>query len=193
MSHVRRSTSAVAGVVVVAVLGMLVLAPSATSAPKTSRTSAVATHSAGFSRVPVSGTTGSGGAFQGVLTISRFVASGGNVAAVGTISGNAKNASGAIVRTVANAPAQLPVTAANSTCTILHLELGPLDLNLLGLMVHLDKVVLDITATQGPGQLLGNLLCALAHLLDNTSVGQGVIAQLLTAVTRLVSALGLLN
>ena len=60
-------------------------------------------------------------------------------------------------------------------------------------MIHLNKVVLDITAQQGPGQLLGNLLCALAHLLDNTAVGQGVIAQLLTAVTRLVSALGLLN
>jgi hypothetical protein len=46
----------------------------------------------------------------------------------------------------------------SGTCDILHLTLGPLDLNLLGLMVHLDRVVLDITAQSGPGQLLGNLL-----------------------------------
>jgi hypothetical protein len=46
------------------------------------------------------------------------------------------------------------------------LTLGPLDLNLLGLQVHLDRVVLDITAQSGPGNLLGNLLCSVAHLLD---------------------------
>ena len=44
--------------------------------------------------------------------------------------------------------------------------LGPLDLNLLGLEVHLDPVVLDIVAQPGPGNLLGNLLCAVAGLLD---------------------------
>jgi len=60
----------------------------------------------------------------------------------------------------------LPVAAAQGTCQILHLELGPLDLNLLGLMVHLDKVVLDITAQSGPGNLLGNLLCGLANALN---------------------------
>jgi hypothetical protein len=53
-------------------------------------------------------------------------------------------------------------------CTLLHLELGPLDLNLLGLMVHLDKIVLDITAQQGGG-LLGDLLCAIANVLNSPS------------------------
>jgi hypothetical protein len=62
----------------------------------------------------------------------------------------------------------LPVANISATCEILHLELGPLDLNLLGLMVHLDQVVLDITAEQGGG-LLGDLLCAIADLLDNNS------------------------
>ena len=50
----------------------------------------------------------------------------------------------------------------------LHLELGPLDLDLLGLVVHLDPVHLDITAVPGAGNLLGNLLCAVAGLLDGT-------------------------
>jgi hypothetical protein len=64
---------------------------------------------------------------------------------------------------------------ANRTCSILHLELGPLDLNLLGLEVILDDcsggpVVVDITAQTGRGKLLGNLLC---ELLDGGSLNLG--------------------
>ena len=44
---------------------------------------------------------------------------------------------------------------------MLDLVLGPLDLNLLGLMVHLDRVQLRITADPNGG-LLGSLLCSLA-------------------------------
>jgi hypothetical protein len=63
--------------------------------------------------------------------------------------------------------AAMPVAAlAAQTCPILHLDLGPLDLNLLGLVVHLDEVVLDLSAEAAPGNLLGNLLCAVTHLLD---------------------------
>jgi len=58
--------------------------------------------------------------------------------------------------------------AAQHTCGILHLELGPLDLNLLGLGVTLDDcndgpVIVDITAENGQGNLLGNLLCGLLN------------------------------
>ena len=66
-------------------------------------------------------------------------------------------------------PVNLP--GSRGTCQILHLELGPLDLNLLGLVVHLDKVVLDITAESGPGNLLGNLLCSVANLLNGSNLG----------------------
>ena len=48
------------------------------------------------------------------------------------------------------------------------------DLNLLGLMVHLDRIVLDITAQSGPGNLLGNLLCAVAGLLDHNGPLAGI-------------------
>jgi hypothetical protein len=52
-------------------------------------------------------------------------------------------------------------TAAPLTiCPILDLTLGPLDLNLLGLMVHLDTVHLTITA-DSTGGVLGSLLCSL--------------------------------
>jgi hypothetical protein len=59
--------------------------------------------------------------------------------------------------------------AAAASCSVLHLVLGPLNLNLLGLAVHLNRVVLDITAIPGAGNLLGNLLCAVVNLLNNTS------------------------
>jgi hypothetical protein len=59
-----------------------------------------------------------------------------------------------------------------ATCNILHLSLGPVHLNLLGLDVRLDNchrgpITIDITATRGAGNLLGNLICDLADLLNN--------------------------
>jgi hypothetical protein len=118
--------------------------------------------------VDVSGTfadtLGGTGTFDGTLTLTRFANVNGNLAVVGRLTGTLTDSAGTVIGEV-NRLLTLPVTV-NATCEILHLELGPLDLNLLGLMVHLDKIVLDITAQQGPGNLLGNLLCALAGLLD---------------------------
>jgi hypothetical protein len=51
--------------------------------------------------------------------------------------------------------------APGTVCTILDLVLGPIDLNLLGLLVHLDRQRITITAVRGGG-LLGDLLCGLA-------------------------------
>jgi len=81
------------------------------------------------------------------------------------------------------------MAAAAATCNILHLVLGPLDLNLLGLKVHLNKVVLDITAQSGSGNLLGNLLCAVAHLLDNTSPTLTNLLQLSSLLNRIIGLL----
>jgi hypothetical protein len=49
-----------------------------------------------------------------------------------------------------------------AVCEVLDLTLGPLDLNLLGLEIHLDTVHLDIDANPAGGllgQLLSGLLC----------------------------------
>ncbi len=51
--------------------------------------------------------------------------------------------------------------SAQKICPVLDLTLGPLDLDLLGLLVHLDQVHLTITA-DSQGGLLGRLLCSLA-------------------------------
>jgi hypothetical protein len=49
------------------------------------------------------------------------------------------------------------------TCDVLNLVLGPLDLNLLGLEIHLNQVVLDIVANPAGG-LLGSVLAILCGL-----------------------------
>ena len=89
--------------------------------------------------------------------------------------------------TVAPSPAQ-----AAAGCNILNLVLGPLDLNLLGLAVHLDQVVLDITAVPGAGNLLGNLLCAVANLLNGLNLnllGGALLNTLTQLLNNLVGAL----
>jgi hypothetical protein len=89
-----------------------------------------------------------------------------------------------------NAPATLTSSGAPTapTCQILNLDLGPLHLNLLGLVVDLDEVHLDITAQSGPGNLLGNLLCALTHLLDQNPLA-AAITNLINQINALLAAL----
>lgn len=58
------------------------------------------------------------------------------------------------------------VPTSSHGCDILSLDLQGLDLDVLGLVVDLEPVVLDIVAQPGAGNLLGNLLCAVAGLLD---------------------------
>jgi hypothetical protein len=81
----------------------------------------------------------------------------------------------------------------SAPCPILHLDLGPLDLNLLGLHVHLNEVILNVEAIPGPGNLLGNLLCAIAGLLDGVNLGSvlgNLLQQLIDALIRLLQGLG---
>jgi hypothetical protein len=116
--------------------------------------------------------TNKGKDFAGTFKINRFEERAGRLYAVGTLKGTVKN------RKVTRHGVAIPATATKTagaqaaqlpqppSCAILHLELGPLDLNLLGLRVQLNRVVLDITAVPGPGNLLGNLLCALTGILD---------------------------
>ena len=115
--------------------------------------------------VKVTGQVGSGGevsaaargTFEGTFKFRRFDVRGGEVVA-------------------------LPVEVNRTTCRILTLTLGPLNLNLLGLRVQLNRINLRITAVPGPGNLLGNLLCAVAGLLDRPNA----LADLLNRIFRLL-------
>ena len=61
----------------------------------------------------------------------------------------------------------------NESVTILDVSLGPVDLDLLGLRVDLQRVALRVTATAGEGQVLGNLLTELI-LSDPTAAADAV-------------------
>jgi hypothetical protein len=78
---------------------------------------------------------------------------------------------------------------AGGACNVLNLNLGPLDLNVLGLKVHLNTVVLDITAQPGPGRLLGNLLCQVAGLLDQGTPLSGLLGQVSNLLNQILGAL----
>jgi len=95
---------------------------------------------------------------------------------------------------------EIPLTLDGSpgeVCDILHLELGPIHLDLLGLIVNLDDcdggpVVLDIDAFAGEG-ILGDLLCGIAGLLDGGldlgDILDDLSATELTALTGAVQAI----
>jgi len=76
---------------------------------------------------------------------------------------------------------------------ILNLSLGPVDLTLLGLNVHLDNchggpITVGVTAVPGAGNLLGNLLANLSNLL-NSHANHIAINNNLTSITNAIGAL----
>jgi hypothetical protein len=143
-------------------------------------------------QVAVSGTSQNGKQFTGRFNIQRFVSRGGKSYAVGTLVGHVGN------RHVSRSNVAIPVGVQKSTlpgtlggaaatCPVLHLILGPLNLNLLGLHVHLNQVVLDITAVSGPGNLLGNLVCGVANLLNGGTASAGQLTGLLNILQQLLN------
>lgn len=87
----------------------------------------------------------------------------------------------------------LTAAATPTTTSILHLSLGPVNLNLLGLDVNVDNcangpVTVDVTATSGPGNLLGNLLTGVSNLLNgsNNPLATQVLNQLVGDVLALL-------
>jgi hypothetical protein len=138
--------------------------------------------------VEVTGTKPNGKTFNGTYNVKRFVTQGETVYAVGTLKGRVKN------RPVRRTGVQIPVESfgdaattaqAQAVCRILTLRLGPLDLNLLGLRVQLNRINLRVTAIPGPGNLLGNLLCAIAGLLDPPTLAGGNLSGVLNSLLAL--------
>ena len=62
----------------------------------------------------------------------------------------------------------------DESTTVLFLDLYGLDLDLLGLEIQLHQLVLDVFATEGDGNLLGNLLSGVAGLGDGDLLPSGL-------------------
>jgi hypothetical protein len=149
--------------------------------------------------IPVTGTVVPAGSFKGNFNITRFgTDSSGQLVAVGMLTGTITDASEAVVGSVAQlisvpmtASSRAPSTATaaavttdqQTSCTILHLDTGgTISLNLLGLVVTINEIVIDISAVPGAGNLLGNLLCGVANLLNQPSGLANLLNQILAAL-----------
>lgn len=167
---------------------------------------------AGTLQLPVTGKAAGGGTFSGTLSLERFAERDGKVVAIGLISGTLTEAGGD-QRTGLTGPVELPVTASQAgaspairnqrgaegsldrpviryvqeTCGILHLEIGGVAVNLLGVMVTLDPIVLDLSGDAGGA--LGNLVCQALELLNNVVGLVGILNQLLGLLGGLTAGL----
>jgi hypothetical protein len=131
------------------------------------------------------------GAVIGSFVIQRFAAINNQLTAIGTATLTNATGTGNIVTTLAqtvNAITALDPPATGS-CPILHLDIAPITLNLLGLQITTSEIVLDIVAIPGPGNLLGNLLCAIAGLLNPGGTLTGILNQLVGLLNQLLGSL----
>jgi len=152
------------------------------------------------------GHTKSGRRVTGVFIPLHFSRKNGHVRVRGLVNGVVHRANGRVVtfsairtlrvKSISGTPisarplaGRTAAAAAAPACNVLNLVLGPLDLDLLGLQVHLDRVVLNIVAQSGAGNLLGNLLCSVAGLLDG-GLG-GLLGQLSSLLNQILGALRL--
>ena len=103
-------------------------------------------------------------------TISRFAVRGRHLVAYGralaryipgTAGGVASTSTMPFRAAVKRTAGNRGLAAATTICPVLTLDLQQLDLNLLGLQVHADRIFLTIKA-DSEGGLLGNLLCGLS-------------------------------
>jgi len=132
----------------------------------------------------------------GVNVTSLTQGPGGVLTLAGTVTGTLLGQAFTTPLTGTITPGTPATSTTPATCPILNLHLDPIHLSLLGLNVDTSPICLEITATEGPGNLLGNLLCGgLTDLLDsataltnatptaNLSGLTGGLSSLLTSVT----------
>lgn len=151
-----------------------------------------------FDDIPVSGMTAQG-QFTGKMTVHGFYQEAGQIWAAGIVTGTLN---GNPIVTAARSPVTGGGSGSGSDggviqqleCDILFLQLGPIHLDLLGLVVDVNQITIEIDAERGPGNLLGNLLCALVGLFDGLGGGGGLLTQILNQIVALLNQLlGVLN
>jgi hypothetical protein len=174
--------------VVVGALSLATARPAAAQQPPQQGTATLVT----ITDAPVTGTgvnAGKTGLFDGTFRVTGFSAQGGQLLVTGVLNGLVTFTDGT-TQTITNQVVTTTATVAQASCRILELDLGPLHLDVLGLVIDLSAVHLDITAQRGPGNLLGNLLCAIAGLLDGGLPTGTALNQLVNLLNQLLGLLG---
>jgi hypothetical protein len=101
------------------------------------------------------------GEVNGHLELGHFAVEQNFLVVVATLTGVVAESTGQIIGRV-NEEIVLPVAVVDSTCQLLHLDVGPLDLEVEGLHVQFDTSSLGITTQDGPTR---TALCSMATFL----------------------------
>ena len=132
----------------------------------------------------VVGTDQVNGVLNGVLTFTNVTLNAaGQLVATGTFEGT-RIVDGVATQVTDTFTTVLQVPT--RPCTILDLDVGPIHLDLLGLVIDVSEIHVTITGQPGPGKLLGNLLCSVAGLLD-TGAPLGVLQRLLDLLNEILA------
>lgn len=153
-------------------------------------------------RLPITGSFKGGGDFEGTFTINKFDIHNNQLVAVGVVNGvltKGNKVVGTVVAgktwpvtlrssaaSVSNARVGV-VTPAQTTCPVLQIAFGPVDVNLLGFSVTLGAVSLDIVGEEGTP--LGDLVCEISALLGTVADVVGLLNSLLGLLTGLLGGL----
>lgn len=165
--------------------------------------------------LPITGSVSGGASFVGTVSISRFAVQQGATVAIAAITGVVVDASGAQARTGLRANIAFPVsvTAAadvsgvafrpdnrnrafaapgfvlvSQACSsAAHIEIGASAVNLMGVVVMTNPVVLDVGADSGG--LIGSLVCQILGLVGNPTMVTGLLNQLLGQLLGVVGGL----
>jgi hypothetical protein len=162
----------------------------------------------------VSGTLARGGQFSGSVTITRLTNQAGSLVADGTISGSTLPGGATLLVNSAPSPTpddifapasaqsalassmpvaqsfrEIPLTLTTpygGVCTALYLDLGTVFLDQLGVQLDLAQATLDLETMPRANRPLGNLLCAVANLIESSPAGSqaGLLNELLPVVNR---------
>lgn len=136
--------------------------------------------------VPVTGKLSDGGTFKGRVINPKvsYNEATDSLRITGILRGTATTADDATHTVNKEFTTGLRVSQAQQNCQILILDIGRIHLDLLGLVVNISPIHIDVHAVPGAGNLLGNLLCAIAGLLDpNAALADflnGLLARLFT-------------
>jgi hypothetical protein len=128
--------------------------------------------------LPVTGTLTGGGTFSGTFTLQRFAVRNSRPVAVGILRGSGVAAAGAPLGTVFVAPVEFPVAvsghapepgepAVQQVCELLNLDLGPINLDVLGLQLTTLPIDIDLIASGEGTDVLGQLICVILETVGN--------------------------
>lgn len=152
-------------------LGLLLSATQAAAAPPSHKQESV--------QLAITGTTQGGAAFAGTLTFERFIVRDNQVYAMVWVSGSLTSPTGVpLGTTLVRVAVQVKVepglqgltgdrganTQGRQPCDVLHLEVGAINLNVLGLQVTTLPIGIDLVGGEG---VLGQLICTILETIGN--------------------------